>query len=490
MGYRVYSWNIPKYGYEMGEGMETVTKEDLQQNQPRKRRLPGRGQFNAKKRAVFVIGLMILVLLGGVWLNKNSTAYAVFINGKETLFFENEELAAQSVQDFLEKKSQEIGKTVTTKDNIEIKKVKINKQDQVLTADGSLLLEQHLNMLIPGAAIVINGVEKTVVADQKTAENLIEKIKNTYTPAGEDWKVVKVELKEKVQIIEKNVQMEEIIDVDQAFQLLTVGSEKLVTHIVEQGESLWSIAKDNNMKVKDLEEANPEYNPDKLQIGDEIKLVKMDPMIHVTTVAEFTEVKKVPYGVKVENDSNMLRGKEKVKQAGKEGSKEFRYLLVQENGHEVDRQFIEGTVLAEPVNKVVVKGTKLVLASRGSGGSGELRWPIRGMITSRFGYRGREFHTGLDIDGDTGDPVYAAEAGTVTYVGRDGNYGKIIRIYHGNGIQTWYAHLSAYEVSSGTKVDRGDLIGRVGNTGRSTGSHLHLEVRINGNPVNPLKYLD
>ena len=139
----------------------------------------------------------------------------------------------------------------------------------------------------------------------------------------------------------------------------------------------------------------------------------MDPAIHVTTVAEVTEVKKVPYGVKVENDSNMLRGQEKVKQAGKDGSKEFKYLLVQENGRQVDKQFISGTVLTKPVNKVVVKGTKLELASRGSGGSGELRWPIRGKITSRFGYRNREFHTGLDIDGSTGNPVYAAEAGTV-----------------------------------------------------------------------------
>ncbi|MEL7566977.1 MAG: M23 family metallopeptidase [Dehalobacterium sp.] len=470
--------------------METITKEDLGQNQPRKRRLTGCGQFDAKKRAVFVIGVMILVLLGGVWFNKNSTAYAVFVNGKETLVFENEALATQAVQDFLEKKSQEIGKTVTTKDNIEVRKVKINKTDQVLAADGSQMLEQQLNMLVPGAAIVINGVEKAVVTDQKTAESLIDKIKNTYTPTGDNWKVVKVELKEKVQIVEKDVPMEEIINVDQAFQLLTVGSEKMETHIVEQGESLWSIAKDNNLKMEDLEEANPEYNPDKLQIGDEIKLVKMDPMVHVTTVAEFTEVKNVPYGVEVESDSNMLRGKEKVKQAGKDGSKEFKYLLVQENGHEVDKQFLEGTVLTKPVNKVVVKGTKLVLASRSSGGSGDLRWPIRGSITSRFGYRGREFHTGLDIDGDTGDPVYAAEAGTVVYIGRDGNYGKVIRISHGSGIQTWYAHLSAYEVSSGTKVDRGDLIGRVGNTGRSTGSHLHFEVRVNGNPVNPLNYLD
>jgi LysM repeat protein len=112
-------------------------------------------------------------------------------------------------------------------------------------------------------------------------------------------------LKEDVKIIEKNVPMDKVTDEESAFHLLTLGAEKMVTHTVEKGESFWSIAKANKMSVKDLEEANPEYNPDKIQIGDEIKLVKMDPIIHVTTVSEFTEVKKVPYSVVVENDNNM-----------------------------------------------------------------------------------------------------------------------------------------------------------------------------------------
>lgn len=474
---------IPEISQEMGEGMETHTNE-------------GKGNFlngglvSRKKSVILVIGLMTLVLLVGLWVNKSSTAYAVYINGKETLVFEKKAQADLCIQDFLKQKSQEIGKNVTTDDKIEIKEIKVNKKDQILAADKGQLLEEQLNILVPGAAIVINGEEKAVLADKKTAEDTINKIRGNFTPQGEELKIVKVDIKEDVQVVEKKVPIKKIIDSEKAFQLLTIGSEKIETYIVEEGESLWSIARKNNMKMEDLEEANPDYNPDKLQIGDEINLVKMEPMLHVTAVAEFAEVKKVPFEVEVKNDNSMLRGKEKVKQEGQDGKKEFKYRIVQENGKQVDKQFIAGTVIAQPVNKVVVKGTKLILASRGSGGSGDLRWPTRGAITSRFGYRGREYHTGLDIDGSTGDPVYAAESGTVTYVGRDGNYGKIIRISHGNGIQTWYAHLSAYEVSSGTKVDRGELIGRVGNTGRSTGSHLHFEVRINGNAVNPLKYLD
>ncbi|ATW26205.1 hypothetical protein DCMF_16800 [Candidatus Formimonas warabiya] len=472
--------------------MYVFTKDDLQQNRPQKRRISGKGSrsFITKKRALFAVGLITLVLLGGIWLQKTSTAYAIVINGQQTAVFDSKSQAEQSIANFLKKKSQEIGKPVTTPDKIEIKKVQVEKKDRMFAGNTDKILSEQLSMLVPGAAIVIDGQEKLIVADKESAEKLIQKVKNSFTPQGKDLIVKKLDLKEKIQVAEKNVPVKEIIKEDQAFQLLTVGTEKLVTHIVESGESLWSIAKDNSMKVEDLEAANPQINPDKIQIGDEIKLVKAEPMLHVTAVAEYTEVKTVPFGVEVISDKNVLRGKETVKQDGKDGSKEFKYLLVQVNGQQIDKQFLDATVLSKPVNKVVVKGTKLVLASRGSGGSGQLMWPLRGSITSPFGYRHGEYHTGADIDGDIGDPVRAAEDGKVIYVGRDGNYGKLIKIDHGDGVQTWYAHLSAYEVSSGEKVARGDLIGRVGATGRAYGSHLHFEVRINGNAVNPLKYLD
>ncbi|GAU09043.1 peptidase M24 [Desulfoplanes formicivorans] len=122
-------------------------------------------------------------------------------------------------------------------------------------------------------------------------------------------------------------------------------------------------------------------------------------------------------------------------------------------------------------------------------------WPTKGWLTSKFGYRKspftgqREFHKGLDISAPKGTPIYASAEGKVVMVHRTHGYGKNILIDHANGIVTRYAHLSKYAVKKGDRVKRGQLIAYVGNTGRSTGPHLHYEVRVNGVPVNPLRYI-
>jgi murein DD-endopeptidase MepM/ murein hydrolase activator NlpD len=126
-----------------------------------------------------------------------------------------------------------------------------------------------------------------------------------------------------------------------------------------------------------------------------------------------------------------------------------------------------------------------------------LRRPISGSIetTSGFGVRvdpflGKAaFHTGIDFRGDTGDPARATAAGTVTIAGRDGGYGLMVEVDHGNGLATRYAHLSAISVSVGDRVAAGGVVGRVGSTGRSTGPHLHYETRIKGEPVDPQRFL-
>ena len=118
--------------------------------------------------------------------------------------------------------------------------------------------------------------------------------------------------------------------------------------------------------------------------------------------------------------------------------------------------------------------------------------PVSGIITSRFGNREsiRSYgHTGLDIAAPAGTPIKAAADGKVTFSGYSGGYGYVVKMSHGNGIETYYGHCSALYVSAGEKVEAGDTIAAVGSTGNSTGNHLHFEVRVNGQEVNPQNYL-
>lgn len=116
-------------------------------------------------------------------------------------------------------------------------------------------------------------------------------------------------------------------------------------------------------------------------------------------------------------------------------------------------------------------------------------WPARGVLTSRFGWRWRRHHDGIDIAGPRGTPIYAARAGRVIFAGWYYGYGRTVIMDHGQGLVTLYGHASTLLVRNGQTVAEGELIARIGCTGHCSGSHLHFEIRINGKAVNPLKYL-
>ena len=142
-------------------------------------------------------------------------------------------------------------------------------------------------------------------------------------------------------------------------------------------------------------------------------------------------------------------------------------------------------------------GLQLLPASQGLGDltSTPSLWPVVGHLTGTFGERmdpfsgEGAFHTGVDISSQYGDGVRATADGMVIEAGDHAGYGRLVVIDHGFGVTTWYGHLSSFHVVVGQQVRRGDTIGNVGVSGRSTGPHVHYEVRINGAPVNPMRYL-
>ncbi len=154
---------------------------------------------------------------------------------------------------------------------------------------------------------------------------------------------------------------------------------------------------------------------------------------------------------------------------------------------------LEGDMLLEEVNQQELLQA-LRLKQKALSTSPSI-WPLRGRINSSFGYRNapftgkRSFHKGIDIKGTIGAPIVASAAGTVTKSGYSGAYGILVEINHGGGIITKYSHMQNATVKVGDKVKRGDMVGRVGMTGRTTGPHLHYEVVVNGVPRDPMKYM-
>jgi murein DD-endopeptidase MepM/ murein hydrolase activator NlpD len=152
--------------------------------------------------------------------------------------------------------------------------------------------------------------------------------------------------------------------------------------------------------------------------------------------------------------------------------------------HEVEALAAQSAALAAQIRDAQTRS-----AGTGAPSAAGLIWPCNGVLTSGYGLRWGRIHEGIDIAAPSGTPIWAAAAGTVIYAGWLGGYGNLVVVDHGNGLATAYAHASALLVGVGQSVAQGETIALVGNTGHSTGPHLHFEVRVNGAAVDPLLYL-
>ncbi|KNZ69241.1 peptidase M23 [Thermincola ferriacetica] len=441
-----------------------------------------------KKAVVVLTTVLCLAVITGVSVAYSTEkAVAVKVDGKQVALV-SDKRAAQKVLEQLKKE-----KAHQWKQKLIIKE-KVNFVDteakRYLIADiGALkpILDKKLTFVGVATGLKVNGKTVAILASRAEANKVLDTIKKRFTANINNMQTLSVGFREKVEISEIPASLADVVTVDQAVEKLMHGKEKARVHIVQSGDSLWTIARKYDTHVADLKAANPEIKGERLDLGQEIKLVKEEPLLTVVVEAKATVKETIPYNVKVIADKSMWKGRQKINQKGENGSREVTYKLVLANGTVENRTVLNQKVIKPAKDQIVVRGARLVVASRG--GSGRLAWPTGGRITSPFGSRWGSMHTGLDIDGYTGQPVGAAEDGRVVSTGWDGAYGKQVTIDHGNGLRTKYAHLSKIEVSPGEYVSRGQLIGEVGSTGRSTGSHLHFEVMVGGSFRNPLPYL-
>lgn len=452
---------------------------------------------NTGSKKYFLGSIVVALLIAFACTFSLSTSYAVVIDGKTMGQISSAAALNQALAATKEKVQQETGLEITASYNTVEAKVGHNfftaKMDSTELA---ALLEEEVEWLAPGAVININNGEiQFAVATEADGQKVLDKLKETATADLGNAVVKSVDFQEDVSIEAGNVKVSEIQSPEKILEQIQEGKEEVKTHVVEEGESFWMIAHNNDLSVDELQKLNADTVPEKLQIGQEIVLTKQEPLVSVIVTKEVTVEETIAHSTEYKDTSSLLKGENKVVTKGSDGKKSVTYEVKEANGSTLEKNVVKEVVISEPVTEVVNRGTgSIKISSRSAynsgGGSGTLAWPLSSnKITSPYGTRSRGFHSGIDLAAKTGTSVYAAAGGTVELASWYYGYGNCIVINHGNGVKTRYAHLSAYKVSVGATVSRGQLIALSGNTGNSTGPHLHFEVIVNGVTKNPVNYL-
>ncbi|WP_353094658.1 peptidoglycan DD-metalloendopeptidase family protein [Tissierella praeacuta] len=365
----------------------------------------------------------------------------------------------------------------------------VRAKDDAITSNKELKKEikSKMSFLVYGYVLKVNDVEIGALKTKKEIEDVIDRIKEPYVNGVEEGTDIKeMKLIEDIEIAKKEIPLYRIGNAEDLYNHLLTGSEEIKTHTVEVGESFWTIAKIYNLSVDDLITANPDKTPERIQIGDEVKLVVSRPVITVSTMEEVEYTERINYETEIEYNDNMYKNEKKTKVAGVDGEKKILANEIKHNGVVVEKEILKEDIVQNPVNELIVKGTKEVPRTVATGA---FAMPTRGSVSSRYGMRNGRMHNGLDIAAKTGTPIKAADGGKVVYAGYRGAFGNLVEIDHGNGFKTRYGHCSKILVKTGDKVYKGQHIANVGSTGRSTGSHLHFEVLKNGKNYNPSSYL-
>jgi len=442
-------------------------------------------------RLLFLVVSFALVFAVAAGTSGRATvsAWSVLVNNEVVAVVDDDEQFEQELQAVLAALEEELGRPVRLACEVLLELAEPGTEG-VEAAKVARELGDSLPIVTGAVYIFVDGHPVVACASQEDAELAVEMVAGNYRDSllkrsGVD--ILDFGFREQVTYEVVDAPPEEVRSVEDSVAILERGTDKVIEHHVVRGDTLWGIARGNALTVTELRLANPQVKGDLIYPGDVLSLIVPHPYLNMSSSEEYTYRQAIPFGTQVRNDPDRWPWERIVVQAGRRGEKRLTVLIERVNGQEISRRLLSEQLLSSPVTQMVVQGTKTIPSL----GTGQLAWPTVGSLTARFGVRVMgAVHTGIDIAAPTGTPIHAADSGTVTISQSSlGGYGQVVFIDHGGGqMVTVYAHMSRRAVSVGDVVSKGQVIGYVGSTGRSTGPHLHFEVRINGKPVNPLQY--
>jgi len=357
-------------------------------------------------------------------------------------------------------------------------------------------IRQNISLLIRAYMVTVNGEPVLPVRSEEDLEIIIDALKSKYSINDNNTRVVDAYVLEAIDLEPCNVPPVMITEPELIASMLSKEEESFSMHVAATAGS-YSFTPSVNWQDKQagdgrltLSSVTIDSAPDFTQVPVPLSA----PNVNVRTLEEVTVIESIPYPVEYVYDPELWIVQREILEPGQEGSREIIYYLTRENGIEIERTKISEEILREPVTQLEARGTARVP----SFGTGRFIWPVEGggEVTPGRGFSA--WHTGIDIGAAQGVNIFAADSGVVWFSGYGRTQGNYIIIYHGT-YWTLYLHNSINLVHQGREVAQGEVIGKVGSTGRSTGPHLHYEIRIDDGsgewytyyqhkPVDPLMF--
>lgn len=434
-----------------------------------------------------VLAVVVFVYTVDTMLNYKF-ALEVDYNGQTIGYIENE-LLFEEAQTLVRERIRTTGNedTFTVLPAFTLSVTNDNLASREVLADN--IVKTSSDKIQEATGITVDGTLLGVTTDgamlRSTLNTMLEKYHDPANPQ------MRVDFVNEVELIDGLYYTASLTDTQSILNTLTGEVEGQRIYAVQKGDNPLLIAQKNGITLNELYALNPKMVEKgyKMPIGDELMISRQENFLKVKTIETVIYEEELSFTVVQEKTDTLFEKQKKVTQAGQKGIDRVTADHVKIDGVLVESIELTRENLKMPVEQKELVGTKsLATAAPSATGTGSMRFPLASYkaITTRFGQGG---HRGVDITAAGGTPVLACDSGTVVEAGWHYSWGNYIKINHGNGFSTLYAHNSALYVSTGSTVARGSVIAAVGSTGNSSGNHLHIEMYIGGQLVNALSYL-
>lgn len=436
------------------------------------------------------------------------------VEGKEVLFAEvdSERFLRERMSDIMKDSTQETLKhaytvkiknyTINLSSSDEVKEVlqaALDKYEENRQYTVELVMDSARELNSLTAVVENNAIEKKAdvvpFPDSGFEAYVEEALADIEADDGEtdfsdiDYGLMDLAYGDDIEVVDTYMMEDMITPVESAIAQITSVEEKNAIYEVQTGDTLSQIAENVNIDMDKIISLNEEIENElsTIRVGQEIIITQPEPPLSIERKEQVYYEEDYDADIIYVDNDEWYTTQEVTLQEPSAGHRKVAALVSYRNDKEVSREIIKEEIVMEAVPKIVEKGTKIpptyikpISGGRLSSSFGRRKAPTKGAST---------YHQGVDWAVPRGTAVYASSGGTVTKAGWGSGYGYVVYIKHPDGRETRYAHLNKVLVSAGQTVKQGQKIALSGNTGRSTGPHLHFELRINGTAVNPLKYL-